>query len=257
MFSDRIKELRKEKVLTQVELAQILGVSKGTVAMWETGKRRPSFEALEAMSELFDKRMDYILGYSEDGYSTNMTEEDIDQIGRWKMENDYYETMKRYLRLDSYGKIAVEQLIIAEMQRCVAQKSDVSIEDVELTIRLKDNTLEGGESMKEEGHITRGLKVLGESYTTQTIDMENCIYKDLGNGIDFEISYSHYMGYRIYVWLGRRIIVENTEIVKLNDLKETMDALELKYKDIDAEEFEKEVVEKFWGKSSRASTSEG
>ena len=43
----------------------MLGMAKGTVAMWEMGKRNPSFEALEKMSEIFDKRLDYILGTSD------------------------------------------------------------------------------------------------------------------------------------------------------------------------------------------------
>ena len=48
MFADRLKTLRAEKGITQVQLAEILGVTKGTVAMWETGKREPNFETLEA-----------------------------------------------------------------------------------------------------------------------------------------------------------------------------------------------------------------
>ena len=38
MFPERLKDLRKEKGMTQIELATALGVSSGTVAMWETGK---------------------------------------------------------------------------------------------------------------------------------------------------------------------------------------------------------------------------
>ena len=44
MFSERLKKLRKENNMTQTELAKALGVSGGTVAMWETDKRKPSFE---------------------------------------------------------------------------------------------------------------------------------------------------------------------------------------------------------------------
>ena len=43
---ERLKELRKETHMTQNELANMLGMAKGTVAMWEMGKRNPSFEAL-------------------------------------------------------------------------------------------------------------------------------------------------------------------------------------------------------------------
>ena len=62
MFAERLKVLRAEKGLTQVELADMLGVSKGTVGMWETGKRMPGFETLDEMTRIFDRRMDYILG---------------------------------------------------------------------------------------------------------------------------------------------------------------------------------------------------
>lgn len=46
MFAERLKALRKKHGYTQVSLAETLGVSKGTVAMWETGKRTPDFETL-------------------------------------------------------------------------------------------------------------------------------------------------------------------------------------------------------------------
>ena len=66
MFPERLKELRKEKGMTQIDLAKALGVSSGTVAMWETGKRKPSFEMFDRLTALFDRRIDYILGTTDD-----------------------------------------------------------------------------------------------------------------------------------------------------------------------------------------------
>mgnify|MGYP002508535158 CR=1 FL=1 len=43
MFADRLKQLRREKGLTQIQLATELNVASGTIAMWETGKREPNF----------------------------------------------------------------------------------------------------------------------------------------------------------------------------------------------------------------------
>ena len=37
MFGERLKELRKKNGYTQISLAIELGVSKGTIAMWEVG----------------------------------------------------------------------------------------------------------------------------------------------------------------------------------------------------------------------------
>ena len=41
IYSERIKRLRKERGLSQDQLAKILGVSRSTVGMYETGKREP------------------------------------------------------------------------------------------------------------------------------------------------------------------------------------------------------------------------
>lgn len=145
MFADRLKEIRAEKGITQVQLAETMGVSKGTVAMWETGKREPNFETLNQLSEIFDKRIDYILGYSNDASSPQMTEEDIEQLGVWETEEQFHEAMMAYLRLDAYGKLAVESLIRAETQRCKDQESLLSEQNFALTIRLKKDVKDDAE----------------------------------------------------------------------------------------------------------------
>ena len=136
MFAQRLKRLRAENQMTQVQLAEKLGVSKGTVAMWETDKRSPSFEMLAEMTNLFDRRMDYILGYSDDASSPKPTEEDIDQMGRWAAEESFYETIMAYLRLDEYGKNAVEALIANELQRCRDQETTFPEENFRLSIQV-------------------------------------------------------------------------------------------------------------------------
>ena len=136
MFAQRLKQLRAENQMTQVQLAEKLGVSKGTVAMWETDKRSPSFEMLAEMTNLFDRRMDYILGYSDDASSPKPTEEDIDQMGRWAAEDCFHETIMAYLRLDEYGKNAVEALIANELQRCRDQETTFPEENFRLSIQV-------------------------------------------------------------------------------------------------------------------------
>ena len=136
MFAQRLKQLRAENQMTQVQLAEKLGVSKGTVAMWETDKRSPSFEMLAEMTNLFDRRMDYILGYSDDASSPKPTEEDIDQTGRWAAEDCFHETIMAYLRLDEYGKNAVEALIANELQRCRDQETTFPEENFRLSIQV-------------------------------------------------------------------------------------------------------------------------
>ena len=136
MLAERLKQLRAEKGMTQVQLAQMLGVSKGTVAMWETSKRKPSFEILSKLSDIFDRRMDYILGYSDDASSPQPPEEELDQLGFWAAEDSMHETIMQYLRLDEYGKQAVEAIILAEFDRCKAQESLFPASNFKLNLRI-------------------------------------------------------------------------------------------------------------------------
>jgi len=121
MIGKRLKELRKKNGYTQVTLADNLGVSKGTVAMWETDKRMPDFDKLNELCNLFDVRLDYLTGRSDDASSPKLSEEDIDQLGRWAIADDYSETLRMYASLDSYGKAAVDALIRSERLRCLDQ----------------------------------------------------------------------------------------------------------------------------------------
>lgn len=127
MFGTRLKELRKKNGYTQVTLAEKLGVSKGTVAMREVGKRKPDFEMLCTLSELFDVRTDYILGQSNDDSSVTVTIETIKQLGAWETEERLKELFKLYLTIDTYGKNNIENLIRSEANRCKDQGTSEDI----------------------------------------------------------------------------------------------------------------------------------
>ena len=55
------KELRKEKNLTQCQLAKKVNVTQGTVAMWETGKATPKTENLIILSKILDCSIENVL----------------------------------------------------------------------------------------------------------------------------------------------------------------------------------------------------
>ena len=137
MFPERLKQLRKEKGLTQVTLAETLGVSKGTVAMWETGKRMPSFDMLTRLGELFDRRVDYIIGSSEDNRSATLTEEEVAQLGEWAVEEDYEDMLRKYALLDEYGKSAVDSVLRTEFNRAQEQGTLNSSKSISVSVRSK------------------------------------------------------------------------------------------------------------------------
>lgn len=57
-----IKELRKEKNLSQTELAKLLYTSQDTISLWERGKSLPDIMAIIRMTQIFGVTSDYILG---------------------------------------------------------------------------------------------------------------------------------------------------------------------------------------------------
>lgn len=61
-FKEMLKYLRLRENLSQSELAEKLGVAKSTISMYEVGKREPDFETLEAIADLFNVDMNFLLG---------------------------------------------------------------------------------------------------------------------------------------------------------------------------------------------------
>ena len=65
-FNNRLYQLRKQKGLSQEELANRLNVSRQTVSKWEVGDSTPDMEKLVAMSDLFDVSLDKLVMGKED-----------------------------------------------------------------------------------------------------------------------------------------------------------------------------------------------
>lgn len=63
-LAKNICRYRKEKGLTQEELAKMLGLSYQAVSKWETGQTFPDITLLPRLSQLFDISVDKLLGYS-------------------------------------------------------------------------------------------------------------------------------------------------------------------------------------------------
>lgn len=64
-FSERLKELRIEKNLTQSTLAKETGFSQAAIARWEAGLQVPNIEVLVAFAKYFDVTTDFLLGLEE------------------------------------------------------------------------------------------------------------------------------------------------------------------------------------------------
>ena len=63
-FGEILRELRTDKQLTQPQLAQDIGVSKGIISCWETGLSEPTASNIIKLAKYFDVTTDYLLGVS-------------------------------------------------------------------------------------------------------------------------------------------------------------------------------------------------
>jgi len=88
-----LKDLRKEKGITQEQLAEELGVSGRTISRWETGKNMPDISLLVEIAEFFDVSIPEIIK------------------GERKSENMKEETKEVVETMSDYAKAEKEQLI--------------------------------------------------------------------------------------------------------------------------------------------------
>ena len=64
-FHEKLQELRKQKGLTQEQLAEALYVSRAAVSKWESGRGYPNIDSLKAISKFFSVTIDELLSGDE------------------------------------------------------------------------------------------------------------------------------------------------------------------------------------------------
>lgn len=91
-FQQRIKELRKEKRITQQEFADVFFLNKSSISRYEHGTQMPEADMLTKMADYFDVTLDYLLGRTNNKrepelkialntFSTNgLNEDDIEMV---------------------------------------------------------------------------------------------------------------------------------------------------------------------------------
>ena len=64
-FNEKLQELRKQKGLTQEELAASLYVSRAAISKWESGRGYPNIDSLKAIAKFFSVTVDELLSGDE------------------------------------------------------------------------------------------------------------------------------------------------------------------------------------------------
>lgn len=76
VFSEQLKQARKERNLTQEDLAEKLGVSRQSVSKWESGSGYPETEKLIALAKLLEVSLDKLM-LDEITVSTKVKQENV------------------------------------------------------------------------------------------------------------------------------------------------------------------------------------
>ncbi len=104
MFGANLKKLREDSHLSQEQLADVIGVSKSTIGMYEQGKRMPNTNTiLKDIASYFGVSIDYLVGFQSD--SVSLSEEDFSRFGLRSV-------LRR--RIPMLGKIACGEPIMCE-----------------------------------------------------------------------------------------------------------------------------------------------
>ena len=64
-FGERLKDMRAEKGISRLQLAENLQVSVRLIAYWENGQRECSFDMLIKIANFFDTSTDFLLGKTD------------------------------------------------------------------------------------------------------------------------------------------------------------------------------------------------
>lgn len=127
-----LRYLRKQKKLSQLDLAKIFNVAQNTVSQWENGERKPDLDILVKLAQFFNVTTDYLLGKSfhplecECGF--RFTAEGDDNSPEHKADHNRYMLFKK-----RFGFFTLET---AELQQNYHKAVDLS-KDLTESERIK------------------------------------------------------------------------------------------------------------------------
>lgn len=88
MLGSRLRQQRKQRKLTQEDVAQRIGVARTTYAMYEQNSREPDNETLQKLADFFEVSVDYLLGRTDDPSPPEKTSSSHTNIPSWATRKD-------------------------------------------------------------------------------------------------------------------------------------------------------------------------
>ena len=221
-LSDNISRFRKEKELTQEQLAQMLNVSVAAISKWENGNNRPDIDQLPALAEVFEVSIDALLGY-EKKYKN--LEKKIEEMKQLLVEEKYdlavkeaEKLLKRYpngYELNFFLAEAYYSMCFSGKEMHVDDEAfKQSVHYYERCMELCDERVQG-EGKKEELHmqiatlyavteegLEKGISIIDKYNRNGIYDTlkANCLYKAGQKEEAKRIVLKHSVGSQVFVF---------------------------------------------------------
>ena len=118
-LGENIKFYRKQKKMTQADLAEALGVFSTTISAWEVGRNKPLIDKIEMMANLFEVKKSELLGETLEVFTPELTKKDERDIQKDIAKKIFFQELDDGL----YSKDTAEydeetrQLLIASLEQ--------------------------------------------------------------------------------------------------------------------------------------------
>ena len=191
MLGEKIKKYREEKKMTQVEVAEVLGVKPATISKYEAGTLEPNIESLKKLAELFEVSVDELLKEDEFDVSKINVLEVLREQKKMKLKGNLYHNTQIIFAYNTNhiegSKLTEDQTrYIYETNTLLTEKESITnLDDIIETVnhfKLVDYMLDVADEELTEEMIKEFHKILKEGTSDSRKDWFNVgDYKKLAN----------------------------------------------------------------------------
>ena len=191
MLGEKIKKYREEKKMTQVEVADVLGVKPATISKYEAGTLEPNIESLKKLAELFEVSVDELLKEDEFDVSKINVLEVLREQKKMKLKGNLYHNTQIIFAYNTNhiegSKLTEDQTrYIYETNTLLTEKESITnLDDIIETanhFKLVDYMLDIADKELTEEMIKEFHKILKEGTSDSRKDWFNVgDYKKLAN----------------------------------------------------------------------------
>ena len=178
LLAEKIRDLRKERHLTQERLAEAMGVTVGAVSKWESGSSTPDIALIMELAEFFEVSVDVLLGFSQQSLTLKET---VQHLRDLRVQKEYdtalREGEKAFQKYPNNFAVVYEyaqlcQLVVLEtgdsaiLQRCqalcqrslelISQNRDPEISEVSIRNMI-------AEIYRSQGNSKKALELFKEN----------------------------------------------------------------------------------------------